>query len=369
MKRILILSVAIGSGHLKTADALAQTYRERFGGEAYPVDFMRQALPGFSAVVEQSYYLTTHYTPFVYQWLYQLEDRKHSALRSMESRLGLSRYAELVREFKPDAIISTHSFPAVVASRLFPRHPIPNAVVVTDYTSHHIWVNPNTHLYFVAHPGMVGQLQAQGVPAAKIRVTGIPVRPAFTEPYDRSRLQRRFGLEPGLMTLMVMSGGNAIGPMTEAVTALAEWKDRIQLIAAAGHNQGMYHELTSVFRNLGLKGMVLPFVDNIQEYMAVSDLLVSKAGGLTVAESLVMGLPMLVIRPTPGQEDGNTQFLENCGAGIYLRGIPDLKRVVAELLRQPGQIGRMRQNALNAARPDASESILAEMEQLIRSAR
>lgn len=365
-RRILILSVAIGSGHLKAGEALCQAFCGHFNGEAYHLDFMRYAFPGFSRLVEKSYFYSTKYFPLVYKWLYHLEDRKQSLLQICESRIATKKYTRLIDAYKPDAIIATHSFPAVVASQLHDRFPIPYTVVITDYVSHHIWVNPHTQLYFVAHQGMVDQLQEAGADRDKIRVTGIPVRPEFTRNFSREGLQQKLGLEPDLLTLLIMSGGNGVGPLTNVIRTLAGLREQIQFIAITGNNRGLYSKLQTIFANFHLKGRVLPFVDNIQEYMAVSDLLVSKAGGLTVAESLVMGLPMVIIRPTPGQEEGNTRFLEQSGAGIYLKKIGDLRKIVEGLIGQPTKLDRMRQNALRAAKPNAATTILTEVERLIK---
>jgi processive 1,2-diacylglycerol beta-glucosyltransferase len=364
-KRILILSVAIGAGHIKTGEALCRAYQEYFNGEARHIDFMRYALPGISSLVETAYYFTTKYIPPVYQWLYHLEDRKHSLLRNCESRIAIQKYRQLVQILKPDAIISTHSFPAVVVSQTFSRFPIPNAVVLTDYTAHHIWVNPHTQLYFVAHAGMVDELKSKGVAADKIKVTGIPVRLAFRKSFYRRELQQKLKLAPDRLTLLLMSGGNAIGPMQEVIRHLARLGDQIQFIAITGRNQRLHAELQTVFSDLSLKGKVLPFVDDIEEYMAVSDLVISKAGGLTVTESLVMGLPMFIIRPTPGQEYGNTQFLEECGAGIHVKRTNDLAGMIEDFLNHPLKLEQMRQKALQMAKPAAAEGILSTLEKLM----
>ncbi|TCL75178.1 processive 1,2-diacylglycerol beta-glucosyltransferase [Hydrogenispora ethanolica] len=365
---MLVLSVSLGAGHRTTAEALCRVYRENFGGEAYHIDFMRYALPGFSDWVEGAYYWSTQYSPFVYKWLYHREDRGDSWLQRAESQLGIRGYIELLQQYRPHAILTTHSFPAVVVSALFPRFPIPNGVVVTDYVSHCIWVNPNTQRYFVAHDGMVDELKAEGAAPGRIRVTGIPVRPIFKERFQRLELRHKLALEPDRFTVLVMSGGNAVGPVVGIIKTLGQYRERVQVIAIAGRNQGVYRQVRAVFQTLGLTGKVLGFMENVQEYMAASDLLISKAGGLTTTEALVMGLPMAIIRPTPGQEDGNTRFLERSGAGVYLNNLADLAKTLGVLLEQPGRLERMRRKALDLARPEATEAILAEMEQLMEIA-
>jgi processive 1,2-diacylglycerol beta-glucosyltransferase len=166
-----------------------------------------------------------------------------------------------------------------------------------------------------------------------------------------------------------MSGGNAIGPMVDILKTLGRFGEKFQIIAIAGHNQKSYLQLNEVFQEMNIKGQVLGFVDNVQEYMATADLLISKAGGLTVTEAITIGLPMAIIQPTPGQEDGNTTFLTKAGSGVYLKNIKELEKFIFELLSNPSLIEQMRHNAMKLYRPNATRSILAEIDKLIQEKR
>lgn len=364
-KRLLILSASVGAGHMKAGEALSRVYEERFGGRAYHVDFLRYALPKFGRMVEGSYYFTTKYIPVLYKYLYYLEDRPNSLFKSAEVLAGLGKCYQLVRQYRPQAILSTHPFPALVVSELCSRLPISNGAVLTDYVSHCVWANSNTQRFFVAHPDMVEQLVREGAPQDRIRVTGIPLQSMQIDPADRRGLRRKRGLDPDLPTVLVMSGGNAIGPMGDILKTLDQLRTDFQVIVITGRNQDAFRELQALMAVLGLRGKVLGFVDNVPEYMAASDLLISKAGGLTVSEALTAGLPFLIIRPTPGQEDGNTRFLEQTGCGIHLKSPSALRDCLTGLLREPSRLETMRQNALQLAKPNAAEEILTEMDRLI----
>ncbi|MGD9154179.1 MAG: glycosyltransferase [Bacillota bacterium] len=365
--RLLVLSAAIGAGHLKAGEALCQAYAGRCDGEARHVDFLRYASPRFSRWVEETYYLMTKRTPSVYKLLYQMVDRPNSPTQKSEILIGLKKYRDLVREYRPHAIVSTHFFPAAIVSYLYPHFAIPNGVVLTDYVSHHIWINPNTNLFFVAHDGMAEELLRLGVAAPQIRVTGIPIRPFFGRQLDRRQLQQQLGINPERLTLLLMSGGNAIGPLVEVLKCLGRLEDRFQIIVITGRNQKLYRRLKEMLTTLQLAGDVLGYVENVHEYMAVADLLISKAGGLTVTEALTMGLPMAIIQPTPGQEDGNTDFLLKAGAGVYLKSVAAVEPVVGELVRNPAKIAAMRQNALRFAKPDAAVTVVTEIDRLIQA--
>jgi processive 1,2-diacylglycerol beta-glucosyltransferase len=366
--RLLVLSAAIGVGHLKAGEALCEVYIEKFNGEACHIDFLRYTSPTFGRWIEQAYYAATKHTPSVYKLLYNLAERR-SPVRKSEVYIGLSKYRELIEEFCPDAIIATHFFPACVASYMYPQIPIPNATVLTDYVSHHFWVNSNTSMFFVAHDGMVAELKQFGVGDYRIKETGIPIRPCFTQKLNQRAIRAKLELDPELPLLLIMSGGNAIGPMVEVLITLSRLTEHFQVVVIAGHNQKLYVELQQTLSSVGLRGRIIGFVDNIYEYMAAADLLVSKPGGLTVAEALAQELPILIIRPTPGQEDGNTEFLTGSGAAIYIKNIADLETVMAELLQNPAKIEVMKRNAKKIAKPLATDSILMEMERLIAEKR
>lgn len=367
--RLLVLSASIGAGHVKAGEGLCQAYTESFNGEARHVDFLRYASPRFSRWVEEAYYIMTKHTPSVYKLLYQMANRPHSPVKRSEILIGLKKYRDLIREFRPHAIISTHFFPAAIVSYMYPHFEVPNGVVLTDYVSHHFWVNSNTNLFFVAHEGMVDELNQLGVDKSKVRVTGIPIRPAFTQKYNRLELEKKLGLNPNIPTLLVMSGGNAIGPLVEVLKTLGRFSEKIQIIAITGRNQKSFLQLKEVFREMKIDGQVLGFVDNIHEYMAAADLLISKAGGLTVTEAITIGLPMAIIQPTPGQEVGNTAFLIQAGSGVYLKSTKELEKFVGESLENPSIIEQMRQNVLKLSRLNATGAILTEIDKLIQEKR
>jgi len=367
--RLLILSASIGAGHVKAAEALAKAYNEQFGGEAVHLDFFRYASPTISRWAEQAYYIMTKHTPGVYKLLYDIEDRPNSPTKKMEVHLGTKRYKDLIKEYRPDAIISTHFLPAAVVSHMYQRFPIPNGVLLTDYISHPMWLYPNNQRFFVAHAGMAEELKRFGIEEDRIRVTGIPVRPCFAQKFDRRQLRAKLKLDPELVTILLMSGGNAIGPLVEVLSALSRIDKPYQIVVITGRNRKVFRELSRVRRAVGLRGRILGYVENVHEWMAISDLLISKAGGLTVTEALNSGLPMLIIRPTPGQEVGNTEFLQQAGACLPVKNVKELIGALDGLLNNPEQLRMMKESTLRLARPNATMDILTEMEALLEASR
>ncbi len=361
MKKILTFSASIGAGHVSAAEALCQAYQEQFGGEVCHVDFLRYASPKLSKVVEQTYYLMTKRVPSLYRFIYEMEDRPRSLSKKLEVYIGINKYVELIKKFQPDFIISTHFLPAAVVSYMYNRYPIPNGVVLTDYISHQIWVYPHNQLLFVAHAQMKEALKELGVDASRIKVTGIPARPSFKKDVNRTEIKEKLQVYADRPLVLLMSGGNAIGPLTQVLESLKPLRDRLQVVTITGKNRQAYEELQLMIKKLQPTWRVLGFVDNMHDWMAAADLLISKPGGLTVTETLISELPMLIIRPTPGQEDGNTEFLVNSGAGIYIEKVEEISLIIEELLDNPARLLAMRENARHLAKPDATEKILQEI--------
>lgn len=361
MKKLLVLSASIGAGHVSAAEALCQAYREQYGGEVRHIDFLRYVSPRLSTLVEQAYYLMTKRVPFLYKFIYQLEDRPPALSQKLDGFIGASKYIDLIQEFQPDAIISTHFLPAAVVSYMYKRFPILNGVVLTDYVPHRLWIYPHNQLLFVAHAQMKETLQRLGVNPVRVKVTGIPVHSTFQQKFDQRAIREKLQLPVDQPLLLLMSGGNANGPLMQVLASLRPLRDQVQVVTITGKNRQAYEDIQFGLEKLQLPWRVLGFVDNMHEWMAAADLLISKPGGLTVTETLISGLPMLIIRPTPGQEDGNTEFLVNSGAGIYLERVEEVSSLLGELLAHPDRLAAMSEKAKSLAQPDAAGRILQEI--------
>lgn len=362
-KRLLVLSSPVGSGHIKAAEALCQVAIKKFNMKAFHVNFLEYLNPKFSELVKKGWYLIVKYIPLANKVVYKSADRPNKSIKTMGNffKINIKRYNDLIEEYKPDIIISTHYIPAAVVSWMYDRFPITNGVTITDFESHSMWVYPNNNKVFVACKKMISELTKMEIEKSKICISGIPVRLDFGKHFDVKKIKKKLGLDLNKPILLVMSGGDAVGPFTEILKSLALVKGDFQVLVIAGKNETMRNELERRFKGFGLTGKVLGFVENIEDCMAISNLLISKAGGLTTAESLVMGLPILIIRPTPGQEDGNVEFLTKAGAAIYVKNVKKINLTVEKLLKNPKKIARMKKNAKKLAQPKAAEKILKEM--------
>jgi processive 1,2-diacylglycerol beta-glucosyltransferase len=277
-----------------------------------------------------------------------------------------------ILNYKPDIVFSTHFFCSTVALFARERYNLDYKIFsfMTDpVRGHNLWVNPRIDSLIVATKEAKEFIVKQGQPRNLAKVMPFPLNKKFFQKVTKSReeILAQLGLDPARKTLLATSGGQGIGDTSGYLKNLYQSQFPFNIIAICGKNKDLFDELTSLKERTNTKVpmAVLGFVDNMHEWMAAADLLISKPGGLTVTEALISGLPLLIIRPTPGQEDGNTEFLTSSGSGIYLQNVDEVKSVVGELLDNPDKLLSMREKAKSLGKPNAAENILREMEALL----
>jgi len=238
-------------------------------------------------------------------------------------------------------------------------------VVVTDLHPHRFWLAPEADLFVVATPEVASECRQRGIAPERVRVIGIPIAKAFHLPVDRSEVLRRFHLDPQRRTVLVTSGGMTVGPFEAVVEALLRLEEavpgRIQLLVVCGENRAATHRLERRAREGKMPARVFGFVDNMPELMGASDLVVAKAGGLTVMETLSEGLPLILYHAIPGQERFNAQYVERSGAALWAHSPADVTAAVRRYLDDPAAFAVMRDAARRLSRPDAAEAIVSQV--------
>jgi processive 1,2-diacylglycerol beta-glucosyltransferase len=234
---------------------------------------------------------------------------------------------------------------------------VPLYCVITDFAAHPFWAFPHVDRYFVASQEAAAELAGHGVDPARIEVTGIPVDPAFGLSVGRAAARQRLGLDAGEPMVLVMGGGSGVGPLAELAERLAALAQRPRVIVVCGTNQRLRREVES--RPAARAGRVraLGFSHEVDVLLEACDVVVSKAGGLTCSEALIKQAPLVVFKPTPGQEERNAEFLERGGAAVHADSIADVEAMVSRWLAEPEARERVRAAAAKLAHPDAAERI------------
>ncbi len=361
-KRILILSASVGSGHVKAADALAKAFRADPNVEEVLSD---DSLDHTNVLHKQLYStlyksLSAMLPEFLGWWYVSSDDPwvsdKGRVALDLTQALPL---INLVRDFRPDTIICTHFMPAGVLSYLIRngRLNVELGIVVTDFHFHAFWITRAFHWYFVAQEEDKIHMEGLGLPGDHIHVTGIPVEPEFAEPVDRSAVLTRMGLDPQKPMLLIAGGALGLSPATAVVRRLLQLDREFQAVIVCGKNEELLRDIEELIADRMGQFRVLGYVENMPELMGAATLLLSKPGGMTTAEALARGLPMVILDPIGGQEERNSDVLLELGAAIKCTEVTVLNHKLRRLLDDPARIAAMSENARKLGRPHAATSI------------
>jgi processive 1,2-diacylglycerol beta-glucosyltransferase len=351
MPRILILSASAGAGHNRAAEAISESARAYCPGvETAWIDSLKYTNRLFSKLYEKSYVWMASYSPSLWGILYKQagknsEHQKINQLIELHDRLTYRKLMEHVEEFKPDVAICTHFLPANVL--LAKRVPIPVYIVITDFDAHALWVHRKARGYFVASDEVKVQLARYGYPSEQIRTTGIPIHPVFSQETPREASPKP--------QILFMSGGFGMGHMESALERILAIPLPFSLTVVAGKNETMRKKLEKIAAG---RATVHGFVTNVHDLMGRSDLIITKAGGLTVSECLAKKLPMVIFSPIPGQEECNADYLLEHGCAVKARTLDVLDYKVLELLENPARLDMMKRACGAMARASAGRDVL-----------
>jgi len=363
-KNILIFTASYGQGHNRASEALSIAFQRMNADlQVSVIDFLAEAYPRLNSMAQSLYLRSIKSTPALYgQWYKQTNflSSYPGLSRNVHRSLGREKMMEILDTHRADAIISTFPFPAGLLSELkgMGKLTIPIATVITDYVLHLQWVQPFTDHYFVATEWLKSSLTERGVHPSRIHVTGIPVHEQYSVTYDEEQLRKKYGLSPFLPTLLVMGGAYGNLPQIKKICRyLAAQTHPIQLLIICGKNRLLKTYLEEELKHSPHPIRLFGYVNQVHELMAVSDLIITKAGGLTVSESLAIGRPLLIYRPIPGQEKGNTEYLKKAGAAVSAENWQEFQAVITELLSDPEKIQKMGETARYLGRPHAARDI------------
>jgi processive 1,2-diacylglycerol beta-glucosyltransferase len=369
---VLFLSARVGEGHKAAASAVRTRLAARdMRGEV--VDSYRYAASLFSKVVSDGYIGMVRTIPQLYGFIYNRAERATEAggFRVWASEFTARNIRGLMQRLRPSAVVCTHAFPCGVMSaykRLYDPS-IPVMGIVTDFVVHPFWIYRNIDAYAVATPEIRANLIARGIDARRIGVDGIPVDPRFAlRPVDRGALRDALGLPRAGEVALVMGGGLGLGPLAATVRALARSAKPVTQVVIVGKNRRLELRVAEEARRAGADVRVLGFVENVFDWMHAADVLVTKPGGLSTSEALAAQLPMVLLRPLPGQEERNLRYLASRGAALRTTDGEELVRAVDSVLHDERVARRLQSGARGLAHPDAAERVAARIAAMVQPA-
>lgn len=344
-KRLLIASLSVGGGHGRAGECVASAVGELAPDwEVKSIDLRDYAAGWFRVVYVSGYLFIVRRVPWLWGFLYRHPMRSRGTLPPWVLRRALRRFERLVQGFRPDVILSTQITVSEATDGLVARGVFQGvaATIVTDFDAHAVWRADGIDIFFVPDDVIREGFVAMGLPAERVEATGVPIDPAFEQEFDVEALRAKYGLRPGVATVLLMGGSLGLGSMEAAVRALLDAGRPLDLLVVAGHNDRLRKRIEAIQPNGEGRLHVFGFIDFVPELMAVSDLFVSKPGGLSMTEAVTMGVPVLAVAPLPGQEVANMKHLASQGVLRPLAKGEALAAAAAGLLDDAEARERMR---------------------------
>ncbi len=359
--KTLILYASAGHGHQKAAQAVAEAYAEADPRQAVEcLDVLENMPPFLGQSYKGVYIFLIKYFPWLWGILYGVADMRPfyfliAPVRDLLNRFSVRRLIRRLSDENPSAIVSTHFLSTQVVGSLKKRGKISSLLVtvITDYQPHFFWLDDRVDAYAVGAPETRDELVRRGVPAERIHVTGIPTGKAFRVSIPREAAAKILGLDTTRFTVLLTSGGAGVGDIARIARRLAALPEQPQVLVVCGTNKKLFSGLQGIqaeYKNLKVFG----FIKNMHELMAASDILIGKGGGLTIAESLCLGKPLIFYRPVPGQETRNAGVLCRHGAAVEAPSIDAVVEQAAKLMTERSEMQRMAERAKALGKPDAA---------------
>lgn len=364
----LFLSASTGGGHDKAAEAVIECMKQRNPDSGNLLsNSLKNISPVFNRLIVNTYLHTIKNTPNVYGSLYKLSESNESLTDITKSlnRFFSFKLSDFIDAAAPSVIVSTHTIPLQMVSMLKRKEKltIPAIGIVTDFTNHYFWKLDNIDAFIVANEYIKDDMVKMGIQGSRIYTFGIPVCSSFRQRKDRNVLLAEFGLK-NKPTVLVMGGSLGLGEIKKVFISLLECRREIQIIAVTGMNRKLEIQLRELAADAVKTVRILSFTDRVSDLMDISDVIITKPGGVTVAEALVKRIPIIIMSPLPGQEERNANFLMNNGAAARLYPGDDIENILHQILDNPVRLRQLKEMSALLARPDAAERTAALMESM-----
>lgn len=365
--RVLILYAKAGNGHYKAAEAIKEKIEEHHKDVTVIFeDGLEYSSRIANKIVVKGYANMTKLIPSVWGAIYAKADTQERTALNEVSKLvhkGLTiRLKKLLRETKPDVIVSTHPFVSKTCAYLKKKNKTKAKIVtmMTDYAIHNMWLED--HAFYdkilVATEEMKDDCIIYGIPRRKVEVTGIPTSIRFSEKYDRSKTLKKYGLDDKLTFLFFAGGGQGIGQSKDIFEELLQTEGDFQIVAVSGKNEKQKSKFEEMALGTDKKIVVLGYTNDVPALMNMCDFVISKPGGLTSTECLVMNKPMLIINPIPGQEEQNAIYFTNNGTAIRAYESEPLRHQINTLVKNKTRVEQMKEMCKVIAKPNAVNDIV-----------
>ncbi len=357
--KILVIHATAGAGHKKAAEAVFNGIKAQGQHDVRLVDALDYTNPFFKVTYPATYMFLITKCAFVWGFFFAvldiplLQPLVH-LVRRLYNGFNAGALQAFLKKEQFDYIITTQFLSAEVSAYLKRTGQIKSKVicVVTDFDVHRIWINQGIDFYTGACDYTREKLIALGIPEDRVFVTGIPTDEKFSAPVDLTALRQKLGLQPGILTVLIATGSFGMGPIEELIRSLSKY----QLLIVCGHNKELVERLKPLSQG---NTHVLGLVHNMDELMSVADVMVTKPGGLSIAEALVKKLPLIFFSAIPGQETNNIMVLKSNGAARDQMDVKEIAAYIDDLNASPDALAGLRHKLAVLSKPSAVKDIMA----------
>lgn len=342
MKKVLILTTSTGQGHNQAAASVEESFKTA-NYEVKKVDILAKNTKYLNEIIVIGYEFSASKFPRTYGLFYSLTNtRLINKILKPFFFFARKKAITLINEFNPDVIVATHSINISVISPL-KKHGLktPFILIVTDFKAHYLYVDSYVDAYITGSNYTKQSLVDKNVNSDKVYPLGIPINSKFyTEITSVNDLK-----DDGYFNLLLMSGSLGLNTIFLVLKELLKNKNKLRITVVCGKNHNLKEKLNNycnnnTFRNKKLH--ILGFTNDISYLMDYCDVIISKPGGLTVTESIVKNIPLIIPFAIPGQENENIDFLVSEGYCIHVKSIRDINNVVNHLIENPNELFKMK---------------------------
>ncbi|MDP8259275.1 MAG: glycosyltransferase [Candidatus Aadella gelida] len=363
-KKVLIFYISKLSGHFHAARAIEKGLFELDKNiQVEMINTPEYTNPILGKIIISAYHEVIKKKPEFWGNIYDNPEvmKKTEKARKTLHKFNMSKMKKLLDGFSPDIIFCTQAFPCgmVADYKRVSGKELMLVGVLTDYAPHSYWLYDEVDLYITPSEETSEMLAKKGVAAEKIRTYGIPVDPKFTKSQPADILKKQMGISKDHPVVLIMGGNQGLGSIEAAVESILNDDEHFyQLVVITGSNKKLYTKLQKIEDKKTSGSLkVLPFVDNIDEIMDIADVIITKPGGMTVAEALVKNLPMIIMKPIPGHERMNADYLVMHGAAVEVEDETKLHEKLDDLFDKGKKLNQMREQAKKIARPASTLDI------------
>jgi processive 1,2-diacylglycerol beta-glucosyltransferase len=359
LKNINIFHISEFGGHSKAAQNLKEAILYKNPqASVRSINGLGHFYPRTEKVIDFFYNKTIRYFPIVWGKAYDKQKVIHALApyRTLAHRLAFSKLEKLIKNNNPGCCVATQAFPCglIADYKKYKGLQIPLVGVVTDYHPNRFWVHPYVDRYIVACQEAKDVLIEHGVSNEKIKILGIPISVKFLTAYPKQQVSNELGFANDLPSVLIMGGGLGLGPFKAVAKELDCLDCDFQMIVVCGKNKKLHEWFLNNRRKFKKPIFSFGYTNHIHKIMDFSDIIITKAGGITISEALAKGLCIIVANPIPGQEERNVAYLLKHEAIIQAEEPLSSGQIVKDLLANPKKIYSLKERAKGISFIDSS---------------